>query len=154
MPRGRKADPIEIREIKNNPQRKPLPKTNIVIEKGEITPDDDLCAVALSKFYELMQKTHWGQIATSADSDQLNEYCRLYATKKDADKQTKETGGAVLTSPDGGNYYNMWFTVSNRCAADMRKIASEFGGTPAARVKLGIFQKKRDDEDDIIKIFN
>ncbi len=146
---GRKATPLAIREAMGNPARRPMPK-QLKPAPAKMQPPLELCEVALAKYYELLQETHWGLVITAADNDQLCEYCKLHAAKTKAEKEIAALGEMIRT--DKGNLVqNPWLSAVNRWRGDMRKIASEFGGTPSSRVKLGILAKE-DDKDELSKI--
>lgn len=132
MARGRKPKPTALKLIEGNPGNRPLngdePNAGPV---GE--PPADLKGVALEKWREMARL--WRLVLTAADRDQLAEYCRLEAERLEAMKHLAEEGPVAMTA-GGAPVQSAWKIILNKCREDMRKIAVEFGGTPASRARV------------------
>lgn len=132
MPRGRKPKPTALRVIEGNPSKRPLnPDEPNAGPVGE--PPEDLAGIALEKWREMARV--WGLVLTASDRDQLAEYCRLEAERVEAMEHIAEEGPVAMTA-GGAPVQSAWKIILNKCREDMRKIAIEFGGTPASRSRV------------------
>lgn len=129
---GPRPKPTALKVIEGNPSRRPLNTAEPAYGPLGGAPDD-LCDVARAKWSEMVRE--WRLVLTSADRDQLAEYCRLDARKRQAEEKVAEHG-PVVASPNGFPVQSPWLQIVNKCREDMRKIAVEFGGTPASRTRV------------------
>ncbi len=130
--RGRKPKPTALRVIEGNPGKRPLNTEEP--KPGPLgAPPADLAGVALDKWHELAGL--WRLVVTAADRDQLAEYCRLEARRVEAEEKVREDGAVAYTA-GGAPVQSAWLIILNKCREDMRKIAVEFGGTPASRARV------------------
>lgn len=132
MTRGRKPKPTALKLIEGNPGKRVL--NDAEPNAGPIgDPPADLDAVALDKWREMARL--WRLVLTAADRDQLAEYCRLEAERVEAMEHLAEEGPVAKTA-GGAPVQSAWKIILNKCREDMRKIAVEFGGTPASRARV------------------
>jgi len=130
--RGRKPTPTALKVIQGNPGRRPIDANEP--QPGPLgAPPADLSGVALDKWREMSGL--WRLVVSEADRDQLAEYCRLEARRSFAEEKVGEHG-LVVASPNGFPVQSPWLQIVNKCREDMRKIAHEFGGTPASRTRV------------------
>jgi P27 family predicted phage terminase small subunit len=73
---------------------------------------------------------------TEADRAALMMYCQAWGRWLEAEKQLEATGGPILVSEKGGLYQNLWLSVAQKAAAEVRRLISEFGLTPASRSRV------------------
>jgi phage terminase small subunit len=84
----------------------------------------------------------WRLVATAADRDQLAEYCRLEARRVTVEQEMARAeelkpGSSMISETAGGQpVRSAWMVVLDKTREDMRKIAVEFGGTPASRTRV------------------
>lgn len=128
-----------------NPSGNPMPKDIEPLHSKIIAPDY-LGEEETNKFYSLISKTHWGIIATSADIDLIAEYCKAFFAKKDFEKEL-EKQGHVLVNDKGNSYANPLVKITRDLSDYMYRIAREFGGTPAARARIGIALTENEKEE-------
>jgi P27 family predicted phage terminase small subunit len=130
--RGRKPKPTALRVIEGNPGKRALNRSEP--DAGPLgAPPGDLKGIALAKWGEMARL--WRLVLTAADRDQLAEYCRLEAERVQAMEKLAEEGPIAVTA-GGAPVQSAWKIILNKCREDMRKIAVEFGGTPASRARV------------------
>ena len=132
--RGPKPKPTQLRLLQGNPGKRPI--NTAEPQPGALgAPPADLCDIGLAKWAELIRLECWGLVATQADADLLEQYCRIHAQLKKAEGKVAEFG-ELVKSPNGFPCQSPWLNIVNRCRADMFRIALEFGGSPASRTRL------------------
>lgn len=139
--RGRKPKPTALRVIEGNPGKREI--NGAEPDAGPIgQAPSDLDGAALAKWCEMVQPGRWGLVLTGADREQLAEYCRLEARRQQVEKQiadaeaAKPGSGMVSETAGGQPVRSAWLVVLDKVREDMRKIAVEFGGTPASRTRV------------------
>lgn len=130
--RGRKPKPTALRVIEGVPGHRAL-NTDEPVHGPLGFPPADLDGIALAKWEEMAGI--WGVVATAADRDQFAEYCRLEARRVEAEAMIVVEGPIAKTA-GGYKVQGPWMQILNKCREDMRKIAIEFGGTPASRTRV------------------
>ena len=131
---GPRPKPTALKVLEGNPGQRRLNATEP--NAGPIgKPPDELTGVALAKWREMILPGAWGLVLTGADRDQLAEYCRLHSRKEEAEAMVAQEG-LVMETPNKCAVQSPWLQIVNKCREDMRKIAVEFGGTPASRTKV------------------
>lgn len=130
--RGRKPKPTALRVIEGNPGKRAI--NTAEPHAGPLgNPPADLDGISLAKWHEMSRL--WRLVASAADRDQLAEYCRLEAERVEAMEKLAEQGPVAFTA-GGAPVQSAWKIILNKCREDMRKIAVEFGGTPASRARV------------------
>ena len=129
---GPRPKPTALKLIEGNPGQRKLnaaePNAGPI---GE--PPEGLAGIPLAKWREMTRL--WRLVLTAADRDQLAEYCRLEAERVEAMENLAKDGPVAMTA-GGAPVQSAWKIILNKCREDMRKIAVEFGGTPASRSKV------------------
>lgn len=134
--RGRKPKPTALRLIEGVPG-KSRPVNLSEPDAGPIgQAPGDLDGAALAKWHEMVQPDRWGLVLTGADREQMAEYCRLEARRVVAEAEVQKPGGMVSETAGGQPVRSAWMVVLDKTREDMRKIAIEFGGTPASRTRV------------------
>lgn len=129
---GPRPKPNRLKVIEGNPGKRPLNTSEP--DAGPLgDPPSDLGGVSLEKWREMSRL--WRLVLTAADRDQLAEYCRLEAERVEAMEKLAEEG-PIATTAGGAPVQSAWKIILNKCREDMRKIAVEFGGTPASRTRV------------------
>lgn len=130
--RGRKPKPTALRVIEGNPGKRAVNTSEP--DAGPLgDAPADLEGAAQAKWHEMARL--WRLVVTAADRDQLAEYCRLEARRIEAEEKVREEGPVAFTA-GGQPVQSAWLQILNRVREDMRKIAVEFGGTPASRARV------------------
>ena len=75
-------------------------------------------------------------LLTRADRAFYAAYCEAFASWLRADRKVAGLGELVLDA-DGMPVRNPWLKVRGEAAAEMRQFGSEFGLSPASRMRLG-----------------
>lgn len=125
--RGRKPKPERLRLIDNQVR---------VIGGGEPPKAPDwLDGDARAEFDRIVSELVKNFLVTPLDGVALASYCRMYAMWREADKQVREQGITFIA--DSGNVRcNPAAKLCLSLFEAMRRMASEFGFTPAARSRL------------------
>jgi P27 family predicted phage terminase small subunit len=129
--RGRPRKPTALKLIEGNPGKRKIEPDPDAGPVGDAPAD--LEGIALDKWHEMTRL--WRLVATAADRDQLAEYCRLEARRVEAEEMVR-LHGSVGQTAGGSPTRSAWLIVLDKCREDMRKIAVEFGGTPASRTRV------------------
>jgi len=132
---GRKPLPTNLKILRGNPGKRPLPK-------NEPRPPKD--KPSCPAFVTGDARKEWKRIApllaamgllSKIDRTALAAYCTAYARWLKAEKIVKEKGelyktasGNVMTSP------MLW--VANKAMDQMHKFMAEFGMTPSSRTRI------------------
>ena len=91
------------------------------------------------------------QLGTSIDFSIIIMYCNEVAMYDQAMKYLNES--TVSLAPNGYEVPSPWIAIKNQSIANIIKISSEYGFTPAARAKLKLGGKKvtgRDNLDNLL----
>ena len=144
---GRKPVPTNLRILRGNPGKRPLPKEPKYKEIVEIPK--------APKYLNKVGKQEWKRAATiltevkvltENDIQALGAYCVNYQTWVDCIAKLQEEGlttirkNSVMVSP--------YFVMSNQLSKEMRAYWTEFGMTPSSRTKVQATPQEKDDEFD------
>jgi P27 family predicted phage terminase small subunit len=109
-------------------------------------PPEHLDTEALAEWSRIVPALAERGILAILDRAALASWCACWSRHVEAEAQLKATGGAVLTSSEGGAYQNPWLAISNKALMVGAKYLAEFGLTPTSRLRLF---GKRDDEEEL-----
>lgn len=139
--RGRKPKPAHIHLINGNPSRtnpKEL-EAQILFDNSfsdEIPePAETLTGEALAEWNRLVPELQKAKIFKSVDKIALTQFCIMYERWVTAEKHLKEKGLWYKTNK-GVIALNPNFKIVTHCIEQMRSIMSDFGMSPAARVRI------------------
>ena len=132
---GRRPTPTKLKLIKGNPGKRALPK-------DEPTPDpvipdkpEGLGEEASKEWDRIAPELERLGLLTQLDRAMLFSYCQAWGAVLELQAEIDETGWWVPTG-DGGRKRNPAAASLNEAYRRLHSVAGEFGGTPAARVRL------------------
>jgi P27 family predicted phage terminase small subunit len=144
MPRGRKPDPPELRELKGNQQRRPMRKNVMrVVESALNAPD----------WMNGEQKIEWHYICSHApvgvlgalDRGVLTAYVVASVIHRHASEKYSKTG--LLLKTEAGPIANPCIGIITKQAALMKTLAAEMGFTPSSRSKISVSEDDKEKDD-------
>lgn len=136
--RGRKPTPTALKKLHGNPGKRPLPKGEPKPPAVDAVPAPrHLNAVAAAEWHRLVVQFRALGIFSTLDAGLLESYCISYGRAVKAERRLARTGGEVITNVAGNLVDNPWARVSQRERENMRKLAAEFGMSPASRPRIG-----------------
>ena len=140
---GRKPKPTPLKRLEGNPGKRPLPD-EMDIPADKLTCPAHLTSAARREWKRVVPELQALGLLTNVDRAALAAYCQAYGRWVEAEKVLKQKGplyktekGNVITSP------MLW--VSNKAVEQMHKFLTEFGFTPASRVRLSVTPKSTKD---------
>jgi P27 family predicted phage terminase small subunit len=138
-----------MRGRKPKPERLRLLEGSVRVVGGSEPPQapDWLDGDARAEWDRIVGELSKKYLVTPLDALSLASYCRVYSMWREADKQVKEQGITFIA--DNGNIRcNPAAKLALSLFEAMRRMASEFGFTPAARSRLTCEQPATAEEDE------
>ena len=136
--RGPAPKPTHLRTIEGNPSKRPLNGKEPKPEGPAVCPDW-LPTYAKQIFHRVLSAMPEG-LYTAADIETLTSYAYASHQARQAiealEASPEQGGGAVLSDANGKKYRNPWQTVLGDANADIAKLGTSLGLTPAARARL------------------
>lgn len=133
---GRKPIPRAFRVLHGNPSKRPLPENE---------PQPEASMPECPAFIQGEGRAQWDRIGpmllnlgvlTEMDAIALSMLANSLGRWVKAEMEVETTGGAVLTSAEGGLYQNPHLSVANKAWDQLHKMLCEFGMTPSSRSKV------------------
>ena len=145
---GRKPAPTQLKIIRGNPGRRPLPEGDPEIPAGIPDPPKHLVGKAKKEWLRITPELSRAGILTKIDGTALAAYCDCFAVWAEASKKLKKEG-LTITSDEGLPTVSPYLKISNAAIDRMRQFLVEFGMTPSSRsrVKKAIIEKAEEGED-------
>lgn len=146
MTRGRKPKPTALKILDGNPGRGPLNTQAPKFPLGFTPPqfDDPEASAAWARIVPSLESVG---LLTRVDRDTLIAYCESWATYREAKRHLRDEG-YIVEGAKGGEVRSSWEYIRKQALAEVIRIASEFGFTPASRerIKAGGDRPPGDDE--------
>lgn len=148
--KGRKPVPTQLRLVKGNPGKRPLPQREAKVALAEPTPPPFLCDDAKVEWGRVCSTLHGAGLMTELDRAALAAYCQAYGVWAQAERainklqQGGEINGLLMKTTNGNVIQHALIGIANKARADLVKFAAEFGMTPSARSRV---DAKRPDGD-------
>jgi P27 family predicted phage terminase small subunit len=143
---GPRPTPTNLRVLRGNPGRRPLPKNEIKPERPPEIPEapdwlDDYGSAEWARVAPGLWRT--GTL-TEPDVGTLAAYCFSYSQLRTAAEILKRMRandpgglrGLIVSTKDKGTTPNPMVWIANAAAKNMNRFAVELGMTPASRVGL------------------
>jgi P27 family predicted phage terminase small subunit len=146
MARGRRPQPLQMRIIRGNPGRRPLPQGEPQPPAGLPPAPDHLNATARAEWDRVGPILAQMGIMTLADRAVLAGYCATYARWAMAEHQIRGWTDLVVKGAMGGLVQNPHIRIANQALELMHRYMGELGLTPSSRVKLARGATPQDDE--------
>ncbi len=143
--KGRKPIPTTMHVLNGNPGKRKLPET--VEDKytnGSPDPVKELSEEARAEWDRIVPELEVVGVLKKVDRAALAMYCTVWAQWLEAQKKMIEEG-TFMRSPDGYLVMNPYFKIAERCVNQIKSFLSEFGMTPAARVRIRPGAPKEED---------
>jgi P27 family predicted phage terminase small subunit len=132
---GRKPKPTGLKEAQVSRGHRPLPKGEPK-PTGVPTCPSHLDKIAKSEWRRIVKELAPLGLVTHVDRAALSAYCVSYSRWIDAEVNVQKFG-TVIKSPKSGFPINSPYVgIANSALDQMRKFCTEFGLTPASRVRL------------------
>ena len=132
---GRPPKPTPIKLLEGNPGKRRLNKDEPQLKLAKPRCPDHLDEVAQKEWKRVVRILMKMRVLTEADQVMLGIWCQTYSTMIDAQDKLKQAG-TLYKSKGGFVQVSPLFGIVNKCVHVMSRIATEYGLTPAARVRL------------------
>jgi len=132
---GRPPVPTALKILAGNPGKRPISDHEPKLEIRAPECPEHLDDVAKREWDRIVPILLRMRVLTEADQIALANMCQTYSTLIDAQKKLKQSG-LVYKTQSGYVQANPLLAVVNKCIQVISRIQSEFGLTPAARVRL------------------
>jgi len=133
--KGPPPKPTVLKILSGNPGKRPLPKDEPRPPVCQPDPPDMLSAEARKHWGKIVGQLADSGIMTALDEDALAAYCEAFARLADANSKLAKFG-SVIKSEEGLPRCSPYLRVANEAFQQMRVLLSEFGLTPASRVRI------------------
>lgn len=143
-PPGRKAKSPAQKRLEGNPGKRPI-KEGVKLPTALPDPPATLTEDAITEWNRIAPGLFKAGILAEADRGALAACCQAWADWVEARAHIKGDLKVQL-SPNGYPMQSPWVGIANKAMANYMKIASEFGLTPASRVRLAIEGNTPDDD--------
>lgn len=151
---GPKRTPTQIRLVKGNRSRRPLPKDEPKPKKIAPTVPSHLIDEAKVEWGRVSQELESLGLLTRIDRAALAAYCQAWARWVEAEKKIAAIGLVVKTPTkkvttgvgktrkivESGGYpiTNPYLPIANKALEQMHKFLTEFGMTPSSRTRIEV----------------
>lgn len=148
--RGPPPQPTQLRVIRGNPSKAPLPEGEPKPEEDDGAPPPSLHGVALEKWNATVPILRSMGIWSAADRGTWERYCVVYSQWLRNREMCERAGEVIVfkTKDKNGNPYmqvSPFATQMYRAAEMLLRIEQQFGLTPAARTQVRIHARPEDD---------
>lgn len=144
MTRGRKPKSAAQKALEGNPGHRAI-KGEPQLEPALPAPPDTLTAAAVDEWNRVAPELFAAKILTNADRGALAFCCQSWADWVKA-REVLAVEGMTVRAPSGFEQQSPWVSLANRALSNYMKTASEFGLTPASRVRLAVEKGEPDDD--------
>jgi P27 family predicted phage terminase small subunit len=134
--RGRKPVPTQLKLLRGNPGRRPIPThepTPALVDAGQ-APPAWLDRAAKGEWRRLAPLLTKNGLLSELDVDALTAYCVAFTDWRRAAGQARRR--AVLVGPNGFLMASPYVAMAARALATMRSLMNDFGMTPSARARV------------------
>lgn len=141
---GRPAKPTHLKLVAGNPGKRPAVDWVSPKQRGQAMPAPaHLDAHAKAEWRRLAKEITLLGTLTNVDRAAFTAYCQSWSTylraQEAIDKRAKDPktfGGMILTTAAGNMIQDPLVGIRNVALRDLMRYASEFGFTPASRVRV------------------
>jgi P27 family predicted phage terminase small subunit len=142
---GRLRTPTNLRILRGNPSKRPLPEGEPEPALAPDIPEPPvfLTGYARDEWWSIAPELYRLGLLTMIDISTLAAYCQAYGRWRAAEEALARMAandqlmnGLIIKSSKGDAVPNPLVGVSRKAAHDMIRYAGEFGLTPAARARL------------------
>jgi P27 family predicted phage terminase small subunit len=122
--------------LEGNPGKRRIP-AEVQLDPALPEPPRELTPLALDEWNRLAPELFRAGILTDADRGALAAYCQSWGDWVNA-RQQLIRDGIIVETPNGFKQPSPWLSIANKAMANFMRYSSEFGLTPASRVRLQI----------------
>jgi len=144
---GRKPKPTQLKMLRGNPGKRPLPKGEPQPKAKLPGPPAQLSAEAKREWWRLGKQLATLGLLTNIDRAALALYCQAWARWLEAEKALK-TYGVMVKSPNGFPMQSPYLAVANKAMEQIRAMLTEFGMSPSSRTRVHA-APQADEEDEL-----
>jgi P27 family predicted phage terminase small subunit len=154
MTRGRKPTPTNLRRLRGNPGRRPLPENEPKPTVSDTCPPPpgEINRKARLVWKHKAPELHRLGLLTDVDLPLFAAWCVAYARWREAEERVYELG-LITTTPKGYPIQNPYLGIANTAMKALREIGSEFGMGPAARTRLKVGEPETTPAEDPLSAF-
>ena len=138
--KGRKPKPTTLRLLNGNAGKRPLNKSEPVIDMPMPEAPSHLSETAVKEWDRVVEELSASGMLTGLDMGALAAYSQAYGRWVDAEGVLAKMGntaeGLIIKTVSGNYIQNPIVGVANKAMSDMVRFASEFGMTPSARSRV------------------
>lgn len=144
--RGRKPHPTVLKQLHNNPGRRPLNENEPVHRAMDIDCPDELADPMAREEWQRIAKdlNDAGQV-TTVDRSTLIGYCVKYAQWRNLEAEARKHP-FIVKAPSGYPIPNPALGMANKAFGLMLKAAAELGITPSSRSRVSTVSRSEEDE--------
>jgi P27 family predicted phage terminase small subunit len=134
--RGRKPVPTQLKLLRGNPGRRPLPtqEPTPALVEGSQAPPAWLDKAAKAEWRRVAPLLVKNGLLSELDLDALTAYCVAFTEWRRAAAQARRQ--TVVVGPNGFLMQSPYVLIAARSLALMRSLMSDFGMTPSARARV------------------
>lgn len=140
---ARRPVPTKLKILRGNPGKRALNKRE-PIPSGDAEPPAHLNEEARAEWRRVAPELERMGLLTKIDGTAFAGYCQTYAIWAEASRNV-EKHGMIFKAPSGYPQVNPFLSIARTALAEATKFMTEFGMTPAARVRIKVEPKKEDD---------
>jgi P27 family predicted phage terminase small subunit len=143
--RGRKPTPTYLKLIRGNPGKRALPKGEPMPTREAEPPPPPayLDGLARQEWDRIAPELHRMRLFTVLDRNALAVYCEVFQRWRECEEalakvsgEGDQTHGLLIRTRKGGVMISPLYLAARQAMADMVKLGTEFGFSPAARARL------------------
>ena len=134
--RGPKPVPTKLKILHGNPGNRPLPEGEPEPATAIPTPPEHLGAVGLAEWNRIAPLLEQLDLVSHLDMAALAAYCVSYERWVEAENKVRKHGMIVMSPDKKFPMKSPYLSVAESAMEAMRKFLSEFGLSPASRVRL------------------
>ena len=146
MKPGPRPSPTQLKKLRGNPGRRPLPKNEPKPRQKSSIPraPAHLNKVAQKEWRRMAKELHPLGLLTNVDLTAFAAYCATFSVWLDAQAQISKHG-VLIKAQSGFPMQSPYLTISNRAMTEMRKWLVEFGCSPSSRSRVSVTDKPKVD---------
>lgn len=144
--RGRKPLPDNVKILRGNPGKRPIPVRPHAPAPGLPEPPDHLTPEGRAEWDRLAPELHAVGLLSGRYRAAFALYCQTYARVVEAERVLAKQG-AVLRSKQNTQMKNTWLTILRDERDALIKLCAEFGLTPSSIVRVMPIAQPRASDD-------
>lgn len=134
--RGRRSIPTKLKILHGNRGNRPLPEGEPEPPTAIPTPPDHLGDVAKAEWNRIAPLLEQLDLVSHLDSAALAAYCVCYERWVEAENKVRKHGMIVMSPDKKFPMKSPYLSCAESAMEAMRKFLTEFGLSPASRVRL------------------